>query len=80
MHLQFEALVQHHPALDPGLLQVCALLLQNIQFLLDLGAGVVPMGQQLLPKLLECLESASPGVNFRPVLLPRGGKGLGNWQ
>lgn len=38
------------------------------------------MGQQLLPKLLKCLESASPGINFCPVFLPRGGKGLGNRQ
>lgn len=36
------------------------------------------MSQQLLPKLLKGLESASPGIDFCPVLLPRGGKGLGN--
>lgn len=71
-------MVQHHSALDPGLLQVCALLVKNIKFLLDLWAGIVPMSQQLLPKLLKCLESASPGINFCPVFLPRGEKGLGN--
>ena len=38
------------------------------------------MSQQLLPKLLKCLESASSGINFCPVVLPRGGEGLGNWQ
>ena len=38
------------------------------------------MSQQLLPKLLECLESASSGINVCPVFLPRGGEGLGNWQ
>ena len=80
MHLQLQALVQHHPALHPGLLQVCTLLIENIEFLLDLWAGIVPVGQQLLPKLLKCLESASPGINFCPVFLPRGGKGLSNRQ
>ena len=77
-YLQFKALIQHHPALSPGLLQTCTLPIENIQFLLDLWAGIVPMSQQLLPKLLKCLESASPGINFRSVLLPRGGKGLDN--
>lgn len=79
-YLQFKALIQHHPALNPGLLQVCTLLVKNIKFLLDLRAGIVSMSQQLLSKLLKCLESASPGIDFCPVFLPKGGKGLGNWQ
>ena len=76
-YLQFKALIQHHPALNPGLLQVCTLLVKNIKFLLDLRAGIVSVSQQLLSKLLKCLESASPGIDFCPVFLPKGGKGLG---
>lgn len=79
-HLQLQALIQHHPALHPCFLQVCTFLIEDVKFLLDLRAGIVPMSQQLLPKLLKCLESASPGVNFCPVFLPRGGNALGIWQ
>lgn len=79
-YLQLQALVQHHAALHPGLLQVRALLVQETQLLPDLRAGIVPVGQQLLPTLLKCLEGASPGINFCPVFLPRGGTGLGDRQ
>lgn len=70
-HLQLQTLIQHHPALHPGLLQVRPLAVQSLQFLLDLRTGVVTTCQQLLPKLLEGLEGSSTGVDLGPVLLQR---------
>ena len=70
-HLQLQALVQHHPALHPGLLQVGPLAVQRLQLLLDLRAGVVPAGQQLLPKLLKGLEGARTGIDLSAVLLEK---------
>lgn len=69
VYLQLQALVQHHAALHPGLLQVRPLLLQGLQPLLDVAAGVVASHQQLLAKLLKGLEGSRAGVDLRAVLL-----------
>lgn len=70
-HLQLQALIQHHPTLHPGLLQVRPLTVQSLQFLLDLRTGIVTTCEQLLPKLLKGLEGSSTGINLSPVLLQR---------
>lgn len=71
MYLQLQALVQHHAALHPSLLQVGPLLLQGLQSLLDVAAGVVASDQQLLAKLLKGLEGSRASVDLRPVLLQK---------
>ena len=76
--LQLQTLVQHHASLDPGLLQVSPLLVQSLQFLLDLWTGVVAAGQQLLTKLLEHLEGPRARVDPRAVLLVPLQKSLGS--
>lgn len=67
--LQLQTLVKHHPALNPGLLQVGSLPVESLQLLLDLRAGVVATCKQLLSKLLEGLESACTSINLSAVLL-----------
>ena len=71
-HLELQALVQHHAPLHPGLFQVSTLTVQSLQLLLDLWAGVVSPRQQLLAKLLEGLEGASPGINLGTMFLEEG--------
>lgn len=71
-YLELQALVQHHAALHPGLLQVGALVVQGVQLLLDLRASVVAPHQQLLAKLLKSLEGSGPSVDLGPVLLEEG--------
>jgi len=68
-YLQLQALVQHHAALHPGLLQAGPLPVQGLQLLLHLGAGVVAPQQQLLAELLEGLEGPGAGVDLGAVLL-----------
>ena len=69
LYLELQALVQHHAALHPGLLQAGPLAVQGLQLLLDLGAGVVAPRQQLLAELLEGLEGSGTGVDLSAVLL-----------
>lgn len=67
--LQLQTLVQHHPALNPGLLQVGTLTVKSLQLLLDLRAGVVATGQKLLSKLLKGLEGACTSIDLSTVFL-----------
>lgn len=70
--LQFQTLVQHHPALNPGLLQVSALPVKSLQLLLDLRTGVVATGKKLLSKLLKGLEGACTSIDLSTVFLQNG--------
>lgn len=67
--LQLQTLVQHYPALNPGFLQVFMLPFKSLQLLLDLRAGVVATGKQLLSKLLKGLEGACTSIDLSTVFL-----------
>lgn len=67
--LQLQALVQHHPALNPGLLQVGTLPVKSLQLLFDLRARVMPTSEQLLSKLLKGLEGSCTSIDLSAVFL-----------
>ena len=79
-YLELQALVQHHAALHPGLLQAGPLAVQGLQLLLDLRAGVVAPGQQLLAELLESLEGPGTGIDLSAVFLQREHEKIREWR